>query len=139
MRKSGQPIAAPSKPMPPIDIHNQTHPLTKPLRVKYCHSFGERLRGLMFRAPIGDDDGALLDQSRESYVDAAIHMFFVGFDLGIVWLDARGRVVDTRLARSWRPFYIPARPARYVLEVHPSRLNNFSAGDALNFEGLPLV
>ncbi len=117
------------------NILNQTHPLLQPIQVKYCRSFFERLQGLMFHTPIASDDGALLDDRSESKVDAAIHMFFVSFDLGIVWLDSRFRVVDTCVAKSWRPFYMPAKPARYVLEIHPSRIQEFSIGDTVQFEG----
>jgi uncharacterized protein len=122
-----------------IAVNNQTHPLTRPLQVTDCRSFFERLRGLMFHAPIAQDDGALLDQQHDSKVDASIHMFFVSFDLGVIWLDSHYRVVDTRLARSWRPFYFPVQPARYVLEVHPARLGEFTVGDTIHFEGSPLA
>ena len=90
----------------------------------------------MFQPILPDGSGALLDQSRESYIDAAIHMFFVGFDLGIVWLNAKCQVVDIRLAKSWRPFYMPSQPARYVLEIHPGRLGEFFTGDRITFDGI---
>jgi hypothetical protein len=125
--------------MPRIAVHNQTHPLAKPLQVTHCRSFMERLRGLMLHAPIGLEDGAMLDQKRASKVDASIHMFFVGFDLGIIWLDTDHKVVDIRLARSWRPLYFPTQPARYVLEIHPARMGEFFVGDTIQFEGSPLA
>ncbi len=31
-------------------------------------------------------------------------MFFVGFPIAAVWLDARGVVVDAKLAKPWRPY-----------------------------------
>jgi uncharacterized protein len=122
--------------MPRISVQNHSHPLQQPIQVKYCQSFFDRLQGLMFRSPIALDDGALLDGKRESRVDAAIHMFFVSFDLGVIWLDDRMQVVDTCLAKSWRPFYMPVKAARYVLEIHPDRLLEFSKGDRIQFEGL---
>ena len=38
-------------------------------------------------------------------------------------------VVDKVLARAWRPAYVPARPARYVLEVHPDLYSAYAVGD----------
>jgi uncharacterized membrane protein (UPF0127 family) len=92
----------------------------------------------MFTKPVALDQGLLLVHSRESRADAAIHMFFVGYDLGTVWIDNHGQVVDHCLARSWRPFYAPTRPARYVLEINPARLTEFHPGDQIRFEALPL-
>lgn len=117
-----------------IIIRNQTNPLKSPLRVQLCRSFVDRLRGLMFQPALAADSGALIDQQRDSRVDAAIHMFFVGFDLAAVWLDSNLRVVDLQLAKSWRPFYIPSRPARYILEIHPKRMEEFHIGDTLLIE-----
>jgi hypothetical protein len=55
-------------------------------------------------------------------------------DLGVVWLDDNRIIVDRQLAESWKPFYTPSAPARYILEVHPDRLAEFEIGDKLSFE-----
>ena len=73
-------------------------------------------------------------QRRESKSDASIHMFFVGMDLGVVWLNSSRIVVDKIIAKSWKPFYTPQQPASYVLEIHPDRLPEFELGDELSFE-----
>lgn len=119
-----------------LQIQNLTHPLPTPLRVRDCRSFGCRLRGLMFRRRLATDEGLWLRGSRLSRLESAIHMLFVFFDLGVLWLDDRGVVVDRRLARRWRPLYISRRPARDVLEIAPARLEEFQIGDALRL--LPL-
>ena len=76
----------------------------------------------------------MLVQRKENIRDASIHMFFVGMDLGIVWLDKKGVVVDLQLARSWKPYYAPARAASFILEIHPTRLTEFDIGDEISFE-----
>ena len=43
-------------------------------------------------------------------------------------------VVDKAIAKSWRPAYFPAKAARYTLEIHPSRYNNYEVGDKVYFE-----
>ena len=83
----------------------------------------------MFRPSLGLEECLLLVQARDSLFDAGIHMLFVNFDLAVVWINAHGVVVDVRLARAWKPAYVPQRPARYVLEMHASRLAEFQIGD----------
>ncbi|MDD5370001.1 MAG: DUF192 domain-containing protein [Anaerolineaceae bacterium] len=123
--------------MQQIIVHNQTAPLSTALRVGYANSFISRLRGLMFTRQLPRDAGLLLVQDRENRVEAAIHMFFVGYNLGTVWLNTAGEVVDRCLARAWRPFYMPSRPALYTLEIHPDRLSEFKPGDQVLFEHAP--
>lgn len=86
---------------------------------------------MMFANPVKPGSGLLFYQERSSKADSAIHMFFVNFDLAVIWLDENWRVVDACLARRWRPFYMPAHPARYFLETHPSHLKDFSIGDII--------
>jgi len=88
----------------------------------------------MFQNSIDMDAGLLMIYSSESLTNAAIHMFFVGMDLGVIWLDSSQKIVDKQLAKSWQPFYTPASPAKYILEIHPDRLPEFELGDILNFE-----
>lgn len=73
-------------------------------------------------------------QPRADRVDAAIHMFFMSFDIAVVWADAQLRVVDVKYAQRWRPAYAPSKAAKYVLETHPDRLNDFKIGDQLVLE-----
>ena len=116
-----------------VAVKNLTKPPKVPLVVDYCDSFFSRLRGLTLRFNLSDEEGLLLVQSRDSRVDAAIHMLGVFIDLAVAWINEAGEVVDVRLARRWRPIYVPKRPARYILEMSPSRLNDFRVGDKVEF------
>lgn len=115
-------------------IYNRSHPGADPLRAEYCSSFTCRLRGLMLRRSLPSNAGLLLVQSSDSRLDASIHMLFMRMDLAVVWINNACQVVDVRLARCWRPVYLPAAPARYVLETLPEQLKNFGVGDRLEFE-----
>ncbi len=75
----------------------------------------------------------MLVQARDSRLDSSIHMMFVWFDLAIVWIDQSNQVVDVCLAKSWSPAYLPKRPARYVLEITPERMNDFQVGDRVTW------
>ncbi len=116
-----------------VTVENRTRPLPQPIQAKYCDDFRSRLRGLMFRHQIDRSEGLVLVQSRDSRMDASIHMFFVYIDLAVVWIDSANQVVDTCIARSWRPAYAPRRPARFILEIHPDRLGEFTVGDRVQF------
>ena len=102
-------------------------------RVRHCKSFLCQLRGLTFRRSLGPGEGLLLAGQRENRIDTAIHMFFVFFPIGVLWLDSDGVVVDRRLARPFRPIYVPQAPARDVLEGPPAMLERVEVGDRLRF------
>jgi uncharacterized membrane protein (UPF0127 family) len=125
--------------MKQVIVHNLDYPHAKPVRAIYCDSFACRLRGLTFRRRLDFEQGLLLVQNRDSRVDGSIHMLGVFIDLGIVWINGSGQVVDTCLARRWRLAYIPKQPARYILEIHPDRLTDFNIGDKVRFEDLRTV
>ena len=119
-------------------VTNRTHPSIRPISASYCDSFLSRLRGLMFQPGIPLQRGLILVQDRESRLDSAIHMFFCNFELAVIWINNQYQVVDSCLALRWRPFYMPARPSRYVLETHPDHLQDFTVGDQLVFSDAPL-
>ncbi|HMB22817.1 MAG TPA: DUF192 domain-containing protein, partial [Anaerolineales bacterium] len=108
-----------------ITIKNKNRRVEGELRIKYCDTFFTQLRGLTFRAHLSHDEGLILVGTRDSRLESSIHMFFVPFDLSIIWIDSRMQVVDKVIAKSWRPAYFSKRPARYVLEIHPDRWGDF--------------
>jgi len=120
--------------MKTIHIANIDQSLPTPLHVLSCGSFLCRLRGLMFRSCIQVDEGLLLVEARESRLGTTIHMLFVLMDLAVIWINSEKVVVDTILAHAWRPAYAPRQPARYILEIHPDRLNEFKIGDHLELQ-----
>lgn len=115
-------------------VQNLTRPNTHPIQARYCSSFFCRMRGLTFCRGLASDEGLLLVQGRDSRMDSSIHMLFVWIDLAVIWINSAQQVVDVRLARRWRPAYVPAHPARYVLETSTERLEDFCIGDQLHFE-----
>lgn len=117
-----------------VQIHNLTHSLPTPIDASYCVSFWSRFRGLMLHAPLQENEGALLVESSDSRMDSAIHMLFMNFDITAVWINAKNVVVDVKLARKWRPAYIPQKPARYILETHAHQINQFNIGDRIEFK-----
>jgi len=117
-----------------ISIENQNRIIEGALRIKYCDTFFTQLRGLTFRSSLSRDEGLLLVGKRDSRLDSSIHMLFVSFDLSIMWINSALEVVDKVLARSWRPAYFSKHSARYVLEIHPERWQDFEIGDVVKFK-----
>lgn len=88
----------------------------------------------MFRSRLARDEGLVLVIGRDSRADSSIHMFFVPFDLAVFWINSEMEVVDKVLAKSWRPAYFPAKAARYTLEIHPDRIEDYEVGNKVEFQ-----
>lgn len=116
-----------------ISIENRNRSIAGELSIKFCDTFLTQLRGLTFRTRLARDEGLILAGKRDSRLDSSIHMLFVSFDLTVVWINSDMKVVDKVLAKSWRPAYFPKAPAKYVLEIHPDRWENFEIGDVVQF------
>lgn len=103
--------------------------------IVHCDSFWKRWRGLMFRSrrAVAGGQVYLFVEGCESVARATIHMLFVFFPIAVLWLDGERRVVDRALARPFRPYYAPRRPAQYYVEGHPSLLERVRVGDRLEF------
>lgn len=102
-------------------------------RVVMCDTFWKRGRGLMLRR-LKENEAYLFVEARESISLTAIHMLFVFFPIAVIWLDRSRRVVDLKLARPFRPYYAPARPACYYIEGAPALLDRVRLGDVLTWD-----
>jgi uncharacterized membrane protein (UPF0127 family) len=102
-------------------------------QAKWCDNFVTKLRGFTFRRELAEEDGLVLVEKSDNRVNTAIHMLFVSFDLGIIWVNNAGEVVDTVVAKPWRLSYVPQAPARYVIEGHPTCLQGVKIGDHIEF------
>ena len=117
-----------------IHVRNLDFPKQTPLQIKYCESFLCKLRGLTFRAELAPDEGLLFVYKRDSRVDTSIHMLFVSFDIAVIWINSSMQVVDKVLAESWKPAYAPKEAAKYILEIHPDRLDEFEIGNKVELQ-----
>jgi uncharacterized membrane protein (UPF0127 family) len=102
-------------------------------RARWCDSFGSKLRGFTFRRSLAPGEGLVLVDSSDSRINSGITMFFCFMELGIVWVNRNGEVVDTTVARPWRLSYLPQAPARYVIEADPGLVECVRLGDHLKF------
>lgn len=100
---------------------------------RWCDDFASKLRGFTFRRHLAEDDGLVLVEKRDGRVNTSIHMLFVAFDLGVIWVNDAGVIVDKVLAQPWRLSYAPQAPARYVIELHPRLLDEVEIGEKIEF------
>lgn len=88
----------------------------------------------MFSKELKEDAGILLVEKNQTRINTSIHMLFMNYDLTLLWLDQSLVVVDKVLAKKWVPIYLSKKPAQYVLELHPSKISEFSIGEQLIME-----
>lgn len=96
-----------------------------------CDTFLTKFIGLMFRRQIDPHFGLIFSEKSESRLNTAIHMFFMNFDITVLWLNSDFIVVDKTLAKKWHPMYVPKKNAKYTLELHIKRFVDYSIGDKL--------
>jgi uncharacterized membrane protein (UPF0127 family) len=116
-----------------ITLTNLTQTNTPVFRAGYCSSFVCKLRGLTFRGTLPPYWGLMLVQTRDSRMDAAIHMMMMRIDLAVVWINDAFEVVDVRPAYRWRSVIVPDQPARYIFETSLEYLPLFHIGDHVQF------
>ncbi|HEX7557060.1 MAG TPA: DUF192 domain-containing protein [Leptolinea sp.] len=104
-----------------------------PIILGICDNFSSRFRGLMFYKTIPQNGGLFFINSTEDRVNSAIHMFFMKFDLTIIWVDSTNRVVDKIKARKWQTLAAPRKGAKFILETHIDRFDEYHLGDILEF------
>lgn len=88
----------------------------------------------MMQKSIASQSALILVQPTQSIMNASIHMLFMRFDIAVIWVDRDFKVVDRTLAKKWHLSYAPQAPAKYIIETHPDRLDEFHIGDELNFD-----
>jgi len=113
-------------------VENKSHQLSAPLTVEYCDTFLKRFLGLMLRSRLNPGEGIMLVEASESRMNTAIHMLFMNFDIAVIWLNSSFIVVDMKIARRWSLAHIPAKPAKFIMEVHPIRISDFQIGNQLS-------
>ena len=105
-----------------------------PIIACLANTFLDRLKGFAFHSSIKENEGILLVLNKSSRIKASIHMAFINFSLGIIWINDQLNVTQVELARSRTSIFFPAKPAKYILEIHPSQISLFAIGDRIRFE-----
>ncbi len=87
----------------------------------------------MFQKEIIPSEGLVFDEFRDTKINTTIHMLFMKFPIGVLWVNSDHVIVSKVFAKPWKLIYSSEKPARYVIEVHPEVLNYFQVGDRIIF------
>lgn len=90
-----------------------------PIQTKKADSFFPRLRGLMFKKTLPENEGLLITPCN------SIHMFFMRFPIDAVFLDKHLHIVQLR--ENVRPWTIipPVPPAFSTLELKAGTIKKY--------------
>jgi uncharacterized membrane protein (UPF0127 family) len=102
-------------------------------RARWCDGFASKLRGFTFRRSLSPGEGLVLVEPADGRMTSAVTMLFCFMDLGVIWVNDAGEVVDKTVARPWRLSYVAQAPARYVVESDPVLLAEVEVGQRLEF------
>jgi len=112
-------------------MHIQLKSGTASLNAKVAETNFQKIRGHMFKLKT---DPLFFEFNRESTFDSAVHMFFVFKALDLVYINSAWKIVDIQKALPFFPYYSPAKPAKYLVELPSGMSKNFKIGDQLKFE-----
>ncbi|HHI01342.1 MAG: DUF192 domain-containing protein [Thermococcus sp.] len=102
-------------------------------RVKVADTFFKRFRGLMLKPTV--DHALVFVLSRETRINASIHMFFMLQSIDIIFLNSSREIVDLKRAHPWR-IYVPRESAKYIIEAPLGVIEYLNAeiGDEIDWE-----
>ena len=109
-----------------IKVVNKTKGIVVADRVSVAKSFWSRLKGLMFRSGMGENEGLIF------YDAPSIHTFFMRFPIDVVFMDRQQRVV--KISRALKPWRITSCfGSSLTLEIPANRSSAVSmeSGDEL--------
>ena len=104
------------------------------LEAWYFESFFNRLKGLMFKDNISNDQAGLFINKNENIIDSTIHMLFMNFDIAVFWIDRFDTIVDKKIAKKWRLIYYPEVKAQKIFETHVDIYDKLQIGDRIVIE-----
>lgn len=116
-----------------VQVRNLSNNQAILLNLSLCDNFFSRLKGLMFTKVISSGDGVLFINDSDDRINSAIHMFFMEYDLSIIWIDSYFRVVDKIMAKRWHTIAAPCCPAKFIMEISTDKFENYQTGDLLEF------
>ncbi len=88
----------------------------------------------MFERADNFDYALVFELPRESRLGASVHMFFVFFPIGIVFLDSEKKVVDKAVLKPWMLNYTPKKAAKYFVELQPEKISEIKLGEKLEWK-----
>ncbi|MEM4257022.1 MAG: DUF192 domain-containing protein, partial [Candidatus Diapherotrites archaeon] len=102
-------------------------------KVKIADSFFRKFKGLMFESKEKFDYALIFVLEKESRIRASVHMLFVFFPIGILYLDKNKKVREKAILKPWRLNYTPKKPAKYFIEIPLEYLRKVEINDKIDW------
>ena len=111
-------------------VRNVTRGTTVSSRALLARSFWSRLRGLLFRPPLGPGDGLVIEPC------AAIHTLGMRYPLDVLFVDRLGRVIGLTEMLTPNRLFAGVRGARQTIELPAGAIkaSGTALGDMLRLE-----
>jgi len=92
-------------------------------------SFFKRFKGLMLAKPLLDDEGLFLDKTN------SIHMFFMNYEIDVIFLDKDNKIIDMIISMKKRRVSKIYKNCKSVVELKSKALSKLDivVGDRLVF------
>ncbi len=104
-------------------------------KVRLASSSWEKLKGLMFENVNLFDYALVFLLSKESILNATIHMMFVFFPIDVVYLDKNKKVVDiVRGLQPFTPSCVPKKPSKFFIELPVGKSKGISLRDRIEWQ-----
>jgi len=112
-------------------LKNETQNKHLATNVVLATTFGRRLKGLSFSKKLSPDTVWIFPHCQ------IIHMFFMRFPLGLIFLDQKKAVIH--IVKTINPWKISpyVKNAYYVIEACPEIMENIQIGETLAWENNP--
>lgn len=102
--------------------------------VEFACSIFKQALGLMFRKNIPDDYALVFVMKKSQNV--SLHMLFVSFSIGVIFLDEDKRIVKLDELKPWTGLSSSDAKVKYVIETSKGTLEktDLHVGDKLSFK-----
>ena len=107
-------------------IINKENSQTLSAKAKVADSFLKRLRGLMFKKSIGEDEALIF------YKAASIHTFFMRFPIDIIFLNKESKVIKIcPNLKPWKMVFCLKSAITIEFQANKASINSLKIGDTL--------
>ncbi len=107
----------------------------KPLvtNVRVADTSSTRARGLMFKAENNFDYALVFEWKKLGRATRSLHMLFVFFEIGVLFLDEKKRVVEKAVLKPWRLNYTPRHACQTIIVLPKELISKVKIGDKLQW------
>jgi uncharacterized protein len=101
--------------------------------VKFAKTYAQKTKGLIFEKPDHFNYALIFEFSKETRHKASLHMMFMRFPIGVLFLNKEKKVVDIAELKPWQLNYTPKQKAKYAIEMPIHKIWDISLEDVIEW------